>query len=351
MTVGDRSGGFNLWPFIQTFDLDQGGFEVKLDQPGNDEIVTLTYDGDVLDDYASLTLDRNSAPRSAEIHVTITDRALNIDPTDEDVVIFYNDQQTPTSSSMMWTNGSALGTGATGDKAGMGSYFAQTRSVADFDKNGKLMINHNVAGIGYNATVPTAATLDDLQNDNFFLFTETGDNTSVFSNTDDTDEASIEVNSKAARGTTALFDYNDSPQSFKVAHFTATVDMDEASVGDEWNSGEKLTVSITDEDFNTNSLTKQKKVIGSKIIPTIIVGSPLTLSDSSMVARATVAVDTYSKIANVTATGATDVSTQLMVTPGFTFTQYHNATYAADYVFINYNISSLITTTDVTRVI
>ena len=36
------------------------------------------------DDYASLSLDRSSYPAGADVHMTITSLAHNIDPTDED---------------------------------------------------------------------------------------------------------------------------------------------------------------------------------------------------------------------------------------------------------------------------
>jgi hypothetical protein len=46
----------------------------------------------------------------------------------------------------------------------------------------------------------------------------------------------------AKRGTTATINYNDAAQSFIVANDFGVIDMDETSVGDEWNSGEELTV-------------------------------------------------------------------------------------------------------------
>ena len=36
------------------------------------------------DDYASLSLDRDTYPAGADVHMTITSLAHNIDPTDED---------------------------------------------------------------------------------------------------------------------------------------------------------------------------------------------------------------------------------------------------------------------------
>ena len=73
---------------VQTFDFTIETFEIKLEQPGADEIVVLTHDNDDIDNYASIVLDRNAATNGAHVHATITDQALNIDPTSEDVVMF-----------------------------------------------------------------------------------------------------------------------------------------------------------------------------------------------------------------------------------------------------------------------
>jgi hypothetical protein len=69
----------NEWPFIQTFDFTQGDFDVKLEQAGADEVVTLDHNNADLDDYSSLTLDRNSATQGAEVMLFIVDNQLNID--------------------------------------------------------------------------------------------------------------------------------------------------------------------------------------------------------------------------------------------------------------------------------
>jgi formamidase len=87
-TVGQIGVNATEWPFIQTFDFTQGEFDIVLEQAGADEIVTLDYNSADLDDYSSLTLDRNSGTQGASVHLTITDNQLNIDPTNEDIVVF-----------------------------------------------------------------------------------------------------------------------------------------------------------------------------------------------------------------------------------------------------------------------
>ena len=79
------------WPFLQTLDFTLENIDIKLEQAGTDEVVSLKHDNDDIDDYSSVELDRNSATYGAEVHLTITDQALNIDPTTEDVVMFKVD--------------------------------------------------------------------------------------------------------------------------------------------------------------------------------------------------------------------------------------------------------------------
>ena len=53
-----------------------------------DETITLHYDAD-LDDLATVSTDRAGAPVGGQVHVTVSDFRLNLDPTGEDVWIMY----------------------------------------------------------------------------------------------------------------------------------------------------------------------------------------------------------------------------------------------------------------------
>jgi hypothetical protein len=113
----------NDWPIIQLYTLGSStgtySFDVVYEQAGADEVVSLTYTSDDLDDYASMQLDRNSASQESDVHLTITDNQLNIDPTAEDIVIFYVTSSSATST-MSFTNGTVPSVIA-GD-GGAGSY-------------------------------------------------------------------------------------------------------------------------------------------------------------------------------------------------------------------------------------
>jgi len=71
------------WPFIQLYTLNPtGNVIVQYNKGGGVQSTTLTFDS--VDNFASASLDRTVYPQGAQIHATITDLWLNIDPTDED---------------------------------------------------------------------------------------------------------------------------------------------------------------------------------------------------------------------------------------------------------------------------
>jgi hypothetical protein len=73
----------NVWPFIQLYSLSAGGnVVIQYAKGGGVQSTTLTFD--TVDQFASTSLDRVKYPQNAQIHATITDLWLNIDPTDED---------------------------------------------------------------------------------------------------------------------------------------------------------------------------------------------------------------------------------------------------------------------------
>jgi len=131
--VGQIGIAASSWPVIQSFDLRIDTFDVVLEQAGANEVVTLNYDSADLDDFASMTLDRNSASQESDIHLTITDQQLNIDPTGKDVVLFYIG--TSGSEGVSWQN-------RTEGTPQVATYVAFDNT---FDDNGKLLINNATA--------------------------------------------------------------------------------------------------------------------------------------------------------------------------------------------------------------
>ena len=247
----------------------------------------MTHDNDDIDDYASIALDRNAATNGAHVHATITDQALNIDPTSEDVVLF---NVTPGSEGVSFKATSAY----TG-----GAYKAFDNS---FDDNGKLIIDYDANSAGTNV-LEDVTSLDDPTADKYLIFWETAENSGVFVNTDDDDASNLKVLGTAIRGTTATFDYNDSAQSFVVAHDFATIDMDVSSVGDEWNSGEEMTVRLIDQDLNLNTGSDEDLTVsGGTLVPSLQIGSPLSVKAGAVL------LDNSSNTVTITDKGITSNS-------------------------------------------
>jgi hypothetical protein len=326
------------WPIIQLYDLTIEDFDVVYEQAGADEVVSLTWD--TLEDYASLELDRNSASQESEIHLVITDNQLNIDPTAEDIVIFY---VATDDEGVSWMNRTA-------------STLSDTEYIPfdnTFDDNGKLIINNATSGAVITAN---DATLDDATADLLMIFYEGGENSGIFYNTDDDDDANLIVAKEAKRGFTATFDYNDSAQSFVVANDFGVIDMEEASVGDVWNSGEPLTVTLIDQDLNKNSGSDEdllmKNTTRTHLIPSLQIGTPLMLTTNTTAAPATiVSVSDFSNIAYVDIPsghfGTGGNGNNMTVPTGWTGTQVA-ATNDGDQEtsYLNYDITSFTNATN-----
>jgi hypothetical protein len=182
------------WPFIQAFDFTQEDFEVKLEQAGADEVVILEHNNNDLDDYASLTLDRSQATQDAQVMLFIVDQQLNIDPTDEDIVVFKVPHNgSATSAGVSWTNGTIDARYL----AAATSNYTEAGTGHGFDDNGKLLIDMNAAGATVNVLAKDT-TIDDTveattASFTYLVFFEDADNTGTFSNVDDSDDANLNV--------------------------------------------------------------------------------------------------------------------------------------------------------------
>jgi hypothetical protein len=165
---GDRyATNTDEWPFIQLYDFTIETFDVVYEQAGADEVVTLNYNSGDLDDFAGMELDRNAASQESDIHLTITDNQLNIDPTAEDIIIF---DVTTDSEGMSFTARSATDT-----------YNEWSNS---FDDNGKLIINYKTQSAGKDVLI-NKVTGDDATADKKLVFFEYGENSGIFVITDD----------------------------------------------------------------------------------------------------------------------------------------------------------------------
>ena len=202
-----------------------------------DEVITLHYEQD-LDDLATVSVDRAGAPEGGQVHVTVSDFRLNLDPTEEDVWVMNT----------------------TGSVASYGAVIPTTNNwVGEF------------GGLGGKFTV----TEDDeiVTVTGLVTLTETGSNTGVFESQNDDDSSNIEVVGDENDDFTIA--YADGDVQVFIESFDSTL---EAIADGTWNSGDTITVRLTDQNLNTNTLTEQDMGIGDDNLPILMFGDPITLA-------------------------------------------------------------------------
>jgi hypothetical protein len=215
-----------------------------------------------------------------------------------------------------------------------------------------LKLNYDTTGISENVFA-NDATVDDPTADQYLVFYEGADNSGVFYNTDDSDDSNLEVSATAKRGTTGTIDYNDTPVTFLVVNDFGDLDMDEASVGDEWNSGETLAVTLVDQDLNKNTLSDEDMAMTNaynSTIPSLQIGSPITLSADSLfggsiAGAAGMTCGTFNKVCTLTSPAATQDGTSQYTQLSFNGTTIADARTAisdASFVFANYDVTEMV---------
>jgi len=303
--------GAGVWPFIQLYELNPtGNVVIQYNKGGGVQSTTLTFD--TVDQYADLSLDRAIYPRSAQIHATITDLWLNIDPTDEDSWTFA----TNTANT---TTGAGVGTyyqvfdenGALGGTDNTATNLSDTLSDLMCEDNCVLTLNLDAQTSGtpvvtiqdnddsiltnINATVSTNdagvnnATAFGVQSETGLLsqgtvpvtITEQGPNSGVFGTYDESDVSVLKITSDAKRGTSASLDYNETPQTILVGFDFASIDIQ--PIDDEWSSGEEIPVVVVDDDQNKNSRADEDLDLNNPdvtLIPALTTGNPFTFGDA-----------------------------------------------------------------------
>ena len=240
----------DVWPFVQTFVLD-GDVEITANR--GDEVVTLDYDDH--SDIATISVDRNDVPKGGQVHITISDFQLNLDPTTGDT----------------WTLNAADKT-ATYDTAADASDTDDNTTSLTFDPEGTsgelATSGQDMNAIEYSGDADIV-TID-----------ETGSNTGVFESSDGDDLSEISVNEEASDGDTFTIEYADVSQQIIVNEFSPTL----ALITDgAWSAGQTVTVRLSSEDLNLNTLVDDDMTPGSDDLPVVTFGSPITPSDVDVV--------------------------------------------------------------------
>ena len=131
---------------------------------------------------------------------------------------------------------------------------------------------------GGTSLVDCANTCKVIDDEFLLMFEESDTNDSTFTNSPG-DTPNLDTVANASRGLSFTVDYGDESDTANIGFVTTTIVID---AGDDWNSGQTATVTLTDSDANTNSLTEDDLQITNpkQTIPTIKVGNPFTLAEA-----------------------------------------------------------------------
>ena len=213
------------WPFVQTYELD-GDVKIKA---GRNEVATLTYEDSST---VAISSDRRDVPAGGQVHITISDFQLNLDPTATDV----------------WT--------------------LNTDAVATYDRvAGDVRLwNDDVATLEVaNPALAGGITSVTIE--------ETGANTGVFESS-----TGIKVVDTADPGQSFSITYAGERQQIIVGDFSSTLEL---AAGGTWDPREDLIVRVTDERLNLDTETDAAITVDSGDIPVVILGEPITLGTTN----------------------------------------------------------------------
>ena len=240
-TLGSERVRVGLMPFVQTYEFADGD-DVEI-TAGSSESLTLVYDDH--SGIATIDVDRNDVPIGGMVHVTISDFMLNLDPTADDA----------------WT--------LNGDTGDFTYAIVDTPITVDLgnDDTGTLNIidsDESPVAVYADETVPMEVTID-----------ETGTNTGVFESDDD-GNSEISINDDASPGDTLTIEYAADSQQIIVDDFDSTLEL----IADgTWDSSEPLTIRLTNENLDLNTLDDHDMTFTDDDLAVLIMGDPITLDN------------------------------------------------------------------------
>ena len=290
-----------LWPYVQLYTLSAGGNAiVQYNKGGGVQATTLTFD--TVEQFAKLSGDKQKYTQGAEVHATITDLWLNIDPTDEDSWTFASnatDAQFGTYYQVFNENGGNAGDSPT---AGSSTPLLTKTTVQSLmcEENCRLTVNpdkdntgtsvlriqdtaDSMITPGASAVQTTTTGLKLIRYSVPVTFTETSSNNSIFGSYDELDVSSLKITDGALRGTSATIAYvQHKPVTILVGFDFATLSI--TPNDNEWNSGEEIPITLVDSDANRNSRSDEDLDIFSRntdVIPSLSTGDPFTLGEKA----------------------------------------------------------------------
>ena len=235
---------------VQTFDFD-GDVEITANR--GDESIILDYDDH--SDIATISVDRNDVPAGGQVHITISDFQLNLDPTASDI----------------WTLNATNSTEATYNTAADATDADDNPLSIAFDE-GSTSVVFTTGGQDEDVIVDEKGNASD----GIVTIDETGSNTGMFESSDGDGNSEIRVSDGAASGDTFTVGYADNDQQVIVNDFSSTLEL----IADgTWDSGESLTIRLSSENLDLNTLDDESMAIGDDHLAVLMLGDPITLEN------------------------------------------------------------------------
>lgn len=261
------------WPIIQLYSFSSN-VVIQYSGAGGTQSVTLQYN-DIPN--ISLELDRPAYPPGSEVFATIRDMQLNQDPTARDSWTF----NVASPHAVFYGAFTENGDNAASQTPGLANIESKLSNIG-FSKNGKLTMSlGNILQLKQNQFQSATASDTFTIYDKIVTFVETEPNSGIFMTADYTNTSNIGVLSSAPRGQAASIQYNSKSTSILSGLATATISLGTTQL----QPGQKVPLSVTDQNQNTNNGVREILDVSksSTIIPTLVIGEPLTLRGAGSV--------------------------------------------------------------------
>ena len=272
------------WPLIQLYSFDD--VVIRYNPGGQTQQVLLEYDEM---QNISFSIDRDSYPNNAEVFLILNDFQLNQDPTDEDSWTFAVD----TIPSTFYQAFDNSGKDAANGNSGLVNLIPNLSNLG-FENNGKLSLDiGSIMKLKTNSDQPdTSVNAGGSSNvySEIITLVEQGPNSGLFESYDSSDQSVIGISSDAPRGQTGQITYDKKSISVLTGFSTASVSLNNERVltvgnNESLRPGTEYSVSLIDSDQNLNTGARDHLDVfrATAIIPSILIGHPVTLENTQNV--------------------------------------------------------------------
>ncbi|TRZ79346.1 MAG: peptidase [Nitrosopumilales archaeon] len=264
--VGQVGINPNVWPLIQLFTFTNT-IQIEYTSSTGTQSVELNY-FDIPN--ILLTLDRTAYPTGSDVFATIHDAELDIDPTSRDSWTFNIGSSAATFYQAFSESGSV--------SSGLVNLLPYLSSLG-YKDNGKVsMVTSDVVNLKTNS-VQTSSSLSGGYNQ-LVTFVETGPHTGVFESSY-SGISTIGILQNAPRYHSGSITYN--LQSASIVSGTSTASLTLGTGQSQFNPGQRETITLVDDtqNLNSNQIDQLDVFRTSAKIPSLTIGTPITLTSSS----------------------------------------------------------------------